>query len=291
MKWLIRQSGYYWPTMLEDCFKYYKGCQACQRFRMIQMVPASVMNPIIKPWPSRGWGMDMISKINPLSSKGHQYILSNTDYFTKWVEAIHMKLVTSKDVINFIKEHVIHRFRIPQTIMTDGGLVFISEEFRKFIVDMGIKLSRSSPYYAQANGQAEASNQSLIKLIKRKIDERIRRWHKVLSEALSAHRISCHGATKTSPYHLVYGQEVVLPWEITASSRRVEFQNDLTAKEYATLMNDNVEDLTELRLWSLEKIKENKARVAHAYNKKVKLKEFQVEDLVWEACYHWEPRT
>jgi hypothetical protein len=32
MKWLIRQSGYYWPTMLEDCFKYYKGCQACQRF-------------------------------------------------------------------------------------------------------------------------------------------------------------------------------------------------------------------------------------------------------------------
>jgi hypothetical protein len=29
MKWLIRRSGYYWPTMLEDCFKYYKGCQAC----------------------------------------------------------------------------------------------------------------------------------------------------------------------------------------------------------------------------------------------------------------------
>jgi hypothetical protein len=49
MKWLIRRSGYYWPTMLEDCFKYYKGCQACQRFGKIHMVPASVMNPIIKP--------------------------------------------------------------------------------------------------------------------------------------------------------------------------------------------------------------------------------------------------
>jgi hypothetical protein len=48
-------------------------------------------------------------------------------------------------------------------------------------------------------------------------------------------------------------------------------------------MNDNVEDLTKLRLWSLEKIRENKAKVAHAYNKKVKLKEFQVRDLVWEA--------
>jgi hypothetical protein len=48
-------------------------------------------------------------------------------------------------------------------------------------------------------------------------------------------------------------------------------------------MNDNVEDLTELRLWSLEKIKENKAKVARAYNKKVKPKELRVRDLVWEA--------
>jgi hypothetical protein len=49
MKWLIRRSGYYWPTMLEDCFKYYKGCQACQRFGKIQMVPVSLMNPIVEP--------------------------------------------------------------------------------------------------------------------------------------------------------------------------------------------------------------------------------------------------
>jgi transposase InsO family protein len=134
-----------------------------------------------------------------------------------------MKTLTSKDVINFIKEHVIHRFGIPQTITTDEGSVFISEQFRKFTTDVGIKLVRSSPYYAQANGQVEASNQSLIKLIKSKIDEHPRRWHEVLSEALWAHRISCHGAIKTSPYHLVYGQEVILPWEITSGSRRVEF--------------------------------------------------------------------
>jgi hypothetical protein len=47
----------------------------------------------------------------------------------------------------------------------------------------------------------------------------------------------------------------------------VEFQNNLTAEEYAALINDNIKDLTELRLWSLERIKENKAKVAHAYNK------------------------
>jgi transposase InsO family protein len=78
--------------------------------------------------------------------------LAITDYFTKWVEAAPMRLVASKDVINFVKEHVIHRFGIPQTITIDGGSVFILEEFKKFAADMGVKLIRSSPYYAQANG-------------------------------------------------------------------------------------------------------------------------------------------
>ena len=87
---------------------------------------------------------------------------------------------------------------------------------------------------------------------------------------------------------MVYGQDAVLPWEITAGSRHVEFQNDLSVEEYAALMSDNVEDLTELRLWSLEKIKENKAKVARAYNKKVKPKDFRSETWFGRQCYHWE---
>jgi hypothetical protein len=49
------------------------------------------MNPIVKPWPFRGWGMDMIGKINPPFSKDYQFILAITDYFTKWVETVPMK--------------------------------------------------------------------------------------------------------------------------------------------------------------------------------------------------------
>jgi hypothetical protein len=88
---------------------------------------------------------------------------------------------------------------------------------------------------------------------------------------------------KTSPYHLVYGQEAVLPWEITAGSRRVEFLNDLIAEEYATLMNDNVEDLTELRLWSLEKIKERSTRRATVKMFKIQWNHHTEEEATWET--------
>ena len=56
MKWLLRRAGFYWPTMMADCFRYYKGCEECQRFGNVQLVPAALLHPIIKPWQFRGWG-------------------------------------------------------------------------------------------------------------------------------------------------------------------------------------------------------------------------------------------
>jgi len=107
IKWMIRRNGYYWPTILKDCFKYFKGCQGCQKFGNIQRAPTSAMNPIIKPWPFWGWAIDLIGQIYPPSSKGHKFILVATDYFTKWVEAIPLKKVTSANMIDFVKEHIV----------------------------------------------------------------------------------------------------------------------------------------------------------------------------------------
>ena len=60
-------------------------------------------------------------------------------------------------MVDFVTEHIVYRFGIPQTITTDQGTMFTSKEFRDFAASMGIKLLNSSPYYAQANGQEEVS--------------------------------------------------------------------------------------------------------------------------------------
>jgi hypothetical protein len=59
----------------------------------------------------------------------------------------------------------------------------MSKEVREFAELYRIKLLNSSPYYAQANGQAESSNRTLINLIKKKISDNPKHWHKILSEA------------------------------------------------------------------------------------------------------------
>jgi hypothetical protein len=54
MRWMLKRAGMYWPNMLKDCFKYYQGCESCQRFGKVQIAPISTLHPIIKPWPFRG---------------------------------------------------------------------------------------------------------------------------------------------------------------------------------------------------------------------------------------------
>jgi hypothetical protein len=135
----------------------------------------------------------------------------------------------------------------------------MSKEVRDFAELYKIKLLKSSPYYAQANGQAESSNKTLIKLIKKKIEENPRRWHEVLSEALWAHRISRHGATKVTPFELVYGQEAMLPVEVNLDAYRLAKQNDLSAIVYHDLMMDNIDEVTDVRSKALKEIEKDKA--------------------------------
>ena len=105
----------------------------------------------------------------------------------------------------------------------------------------------------------------------------------MLYEALWAHRISRHGATKVTPYELVYGQEAVLPVEVNLGAYRLAKQNSLSAVDYHNLMMNNIDEVTDKRLRALNEIEKDKMRVARAYNKKVKEKSFQVGDLVWKT--------
>jgi hypothetical protein len=60
-------------------------------------------------------------------------------------------------------------------------------------------------------------------------------------------KISKHSATKVSPFELVYGQEAVLPVEISLNAVRFTRQNDLTVMDYYNSMMDNIDEVTDKR--------------------------------------------
>ena len=148
MKWLIHRYGYYWPKIFKKCIEYAHGCEACQKHGLLPRLPAAELSSIVKPWPFRGWAMDLIGKVRPTSKKKNCFVIVATDYFTKWVEAKAYKDITEYKVIKFIKETIVHRFGLPQSIIMDNGMAFNGSRVLAFAQQYGIKILNSTPYYA-----------------------------------------------------------------------------------------------------------------------------------------------
>nr|XP_025640229.1 uncharacterized protein LOC112734891 [Arachis hypogaea] len=150
--------------MIKDCIDYAKAYQECQKHGSIQQIPATELHSIIKPWPFKGWALDLIGLIHPPSSRQHKFILVAIDYFTKWVEAIPLVEAGQTEIIDFIEENIVHQFGIPQTLSTDQGTMFTGQRIKNFVASRNISMVTSTPYYAQANSQVEAANKILIVL-------------------------------------------------------------------------------------------------------------------------------
>ncbi|XP_059650712.1 uncharacterized protein LOC132296537 [Cornus florida] len=123
-----------------------------------------------------------------------------------------------------------------ETIVADNGSVFRANEVLQLGIDMQVKMVTSTPYYAQGNGQAEASNKFVIEIIEKMIKDKPSRWHETLSEALWAYRNSKRTSTGTIPYRLTFGHDTVLPgvkYEICKSSFTTQTYTCRLQRSYA----------------------------------------------------------
>lgn len=76
--------------------------------------------PMVIEGPFQQWGLDFISFINLNSSACHNFILTATNYFIRWSEAMSYKSVDQELVIKMIRRLITH-FGIPQAIMSDNS--------------------------------------------------------------------------------------------------------------------------------------------------------------------------
>ena len=113
---------------------------------------------------------------------------------------------------------------MPNRIITDNGTQFTSELFGDYCEDMGIKLCFASPAHPRSNGQVERANAEILKGLKTKTFNILKKhgdsWIEELPAVLWANRTTPSRATGETPFFLVYGAEAVLPSELTLRSPR-----------------------------------------------------------------------
>ncbi|XP_070015364.1 uncharacterized protein [Nicotiana sylvestris] len=211
--------------------------------------PPSELHPMSTPWPFVAWGMDVIRPIKPKASNGQMFILVAIDYFTKWVEAVTLKAVTKKAVVDFVHSNIIYRFGIPTTIITDNAANLNSHLMREICEQFKIKHQNSTPYRPKANV----------------------------------------GAT---PYLLVYGTEAVIPEEVEIPSLRIIVEVEIEDSEWVKTRLEQLNLIDEKQMAAVCHGKLYQQRMARAYNKKVRTRNFEVGQLVLRRIlpYHKEAK-
>ena len=119
----------------------------------------------------------------------------------------------------------------------------------------GIQLYHSSPYYPQGNGQAEVTNKTLIKILKKTYESnKFSDWPEKLIDTLWAYRTSIWTPTGQTSYALMFGMKAVLPYEIFLPSLRVQLDQEVSESEHRESLLAQLELLDERRLRAAEHV-------------------------------------
>ncbi|XP_075649916.1 uncharacterized protein LOC142620433 [Castanea sativa] len=196
------------------------------------------------PWPFAQWGLDIVGPF-PKAVGNERWLLVGTDYFTKWVEAKPVSNIRDVDAKKFVWKNIVTRFGIPHTLISDNGLQFDSNAFRKYCCGLGIINRYSTPAYPQGNGQVEAVNKVII------------------------HR--------RDAFSMTYGTEVVIPLETGFPTLRTSSfipgnNDDLLQKSLDLVEEQRENDMVQLAYYQ--------HKLKRGYDAHVKLRPLAPEDLV-----------
>ena len=193
MKSLARMYVW-WPGLDKDIESSVQSCTECQATQSVP--PSAPLHPW--SWPTRRWSRLHVDYAGPF--QGHMFLMV-IDAHSKWIEAWPVHAATSSATIEKLRTSFA-QFGLPETIVSDNGTCFVSEEFESFLQANGIKHVTSAPYHPSSNGLAERAVQILKNGLKK---EREGSPQSRLTRILFMYRITPQSTTGVSPAELLLG--------------------------------------------------------------------------------------
>ncbi|XP_062151978.1 uncharacterized protein LOC133860372 [Alnus glutinosa] len=235
------RAGYYWPTISKDSALLVKHCDKCQRFSRIMKTSPEKLTPLTSPWPFVKWGVDIVGPM-PVGKGSRKFLVVAVDYFTKWAEAKALATITTTN-----------------------------------ITKLRIQNYYSSVLYPKANGQVEATNKTLVRTLKKKLEKKKGAWVESVPEVFWSYRTTKRTPADETPFSLTYGTEAVILAEVGSPSFRVAYYNpelnDENAKLHLNLLQEKRDDAQVT--WAAYQ-----NRIARYFNKLVVPKKFQLGDWI-----------
>ena len=136
-------AGYFWPSVFKVCHEAIKKLSPCQHFYPKKHTHPALLHPVIAIGPFAKWGIEFMH-CNPTSAEGHGYIIVAMDYFTKWAEARPTYAEDGNTAALFLFNHIITRFGVLQSIITDHGSHFHNQMMEELSAKLGFRHENSA---------------------------------------------------------------------------------------------------------------------------------------------------
>jgi transposase InsO family protein len=222
------RQGFYWPTAVTDATRIVRSCRGCQFYTRQTRLPAQALQIIPITWPFVVWGLDLVGPLQKTPG-GFSHLLVAINKFSKWIEVRPLTSIRSEQAVVFFT-NIIHRFGVPNSIITDNGTQFTGKKFLDFCEDHHIRVDWAAVAHPMTNGQVEHANGMILQGLKPRIYNDLNKfgkwWMKDLPSVVWGLRMTPSRAMGFSSFFLVYGAEAILPTDLEYGSPRTKAYDD-----------------------------------------------------------------
>ena len=272
----VRRRGY-WPGWAADTRRFCRRCPECSSYKRGTAPKQGQLQKMTVGMPWERIGVD-ITGPHPKSRNGYKYILTVTDYFSKWADAFPIRNQEAITVAKVLVDRVFSYMGMPIQVITDRGANFESQLFEELLKRLQIDHVRTTAYKPSTNGQVERFHRTLNSILGKVVAENQRDWDVHLPYAVAAYRATIHESTGYSPNFLMFGHEVRSPLDVVMGLPVVCTPPGIAVHEF---VDDKVDQIRAAYRVVRENLKKAAERQKHYYDLRVKPASFQPNDNVW----------
>ncbi len=257
--------------MKKDIEAYICACETCQQTKLSTQAKAAPLHP--NAIPSRPWthiSVDMITGL-PICN-GYDAIIMIVDCFSKEIIPIACSTeLSSEGWVKILCDKVYAKHGMPQVVISDQGMVFVSKFMKDLYYLLQIKSNASMAFHPQTDRLTEQVNQEVEKYLQIFVNHLQDNWVEWLLLTAFAHNNHTHSATGKSSFKVNYSYNVhILPGAKSQTPFRTPASTTFVSK---------MQEIHATAKQSLEKAADQMK--AQYDKKKQPAIEYQVGDKVW----------
>jgi len=226
---LVSQN-YWWPQMSRYIGQYVSTCDLCLQTKPWRHSPVGKLQPLSVPdarWDTLS--VDFVVEL-PESSR-HDAVMTVIDSVSKRVHfVLTHTTVTAEGAARLFLHHVWKLHSLPKRVVSDRGPQFVASFTKELYRLLGIRLSSSTAWHPQTDGQTECVNQELDQFLRLFVNERQNDWYDLLPIAEFQHNNHVHSTMQQPLFLLDTGRIPRMGFEPSQAPSGLETVNEFTER-------------------------------------------------------------